>query len=191
MDQGSPGWRVPCWRHQGKGRRGAGCAAGHPGLLRCRVTSIFRATMSARLIASAFSTLRVRSSIRQRWCLHGAPATSTSSLSDTGIVPGYLRTHPVTVERIADARLRLPAANSAGPRKPAISTTLRALLRSYAGEPKTGGVPFESALEDPGKFASEAATRSWRRRRCCGPADFERASARSPHHWRRHACITR
>ena len=38
---GIAGLVVPCWRHQGKGRRGAGCAAGHPGTLRCRVTSIF------------------------------------------------------------------------------------------------------------------------------------------------------
>ncbi len=81
-----------------------------------------------------------------------------SSISDTGAVPGYMRTHPVTVERIGDARAR--AAN--GEFKLARESTdfhyVRALLRSYVGEPKAAVIFFESALEER-KYSSEAATR--------------------------------
>ena len=81
-----------------------------------------------------------------------------SSISDTGAVPGYMRTHPITVERIGDARAR--AAN--GDFKLARESTdfhyVRALLRSYVGEPKAAVTFFESALEEK-KYASEAATR--------------------------------
>ena len=63
----------------------------------------------------------------------------STSLSDTGIVPGYLRTHPVTVERIADAVRALPAANSSWPAKASISITC-ALLRSYGRAEDRGGV---------------------------------------------------
>ena len=98
----------------------------------------------------------------------------STSLSDTGIVPGYLRTHPVTVERIADARSRSASSEFKLARESLDFHYVRALLRSYVGEPKTAVAFFESALEDR-KFASEAATRYGLAAALLRARDFERA----------------
>jgi len=75
-----------------------------------------------------------------------------------GSVPTYLRTHPVTYERIAEAQSR--AQN-----KPYRQVTdsfdfqmVRALLRSYTGRPDEAVAWFETALAE-GKYNSEVATR--------------------------------
>lgn len=82
-----------------------------------------------------------------------------STLNDTGVVPGYLRTHPVTVERIADARARVSTGTDFKLARESVDFHyVRALLRSYVGEPKVAVKFFESALEER-KFSSEAATR--------------------------------
>lgn len=98
----------------------------------------------------------------------------STSLTDTGVVPGYMRTHPVTVERIADARSRL---TGVGEFKLARESEdfhyVRALLRSYVGEPKTAVAFFEAALADR-KFASEAATRYGLAAALLRTRDFER-----------------
>jgi beta-barrel assembly-enhancing protease len=77
---------------------------------------------------------------------------------DDGSVPGYLRTHPVTTERIADVQAR---AESQPYRQHLDSPEyhlVRAKLRAEAGEPRDAVTHFRSALRDR-RFASEEATR--------------------------------
>jgi len=83
----------------------------------------------------------------------------STTLNDTGVVPGYLRTHPVTLERIADAKARVStSAEFKLARENVDFHFVRALLRSYVGDAKAAVKFFESALEER-KFSSEAATR--------------------------------
>jgi predicted Zn-dependent protease len=75
-----------------------------------------------------------------------------------GSVPTYLRTHPVTYERIAEAQA---LAYNRPYRQVADSLDfhmVRALLRSYAGASDEAVRWFETALAD-GKYNSEVATR--------------------------------
>jgi beta-barrel assembly-enhancing protease len=75
-----------------------------------------------------------------------------------GTTPSYLRTHPVTFERIAEAQSR---AESAPYRQVTDSLDfhlVRALLRSYQGEPGDAVRFFEIALAER-KFNSEIAMR--------------------------------
>ncbi len=99
----------------------------------------------------------------------------SSSLNDTGVVPGYLRTHPVTVERIADAHARV---SSSGDFKLARESVdfhyVRALLRSYVGDPQAAVAYFESAIAER-KFSSEAATHYGLAAALLRTRDFERA----------------
>ncbi|HPV24348.1 MAG TPA: tetratricopeptide repeat protein, partial [Casimicrobium sp.] len=81
-----------------------------------------------------------------------------TTISDTGVVPGYLRTHPITLERIADANTRAASVEFKLAKESVDFHYVRALLRSYVGEPKTAVAFFESALEER-KYASEPATR--------------------------------
>ncbi len=97
-----------------------------------------------------------------------------SSISDTGAVPGYMRTHPVTVERIGDARARAGSGEFKLARESADFHYVRALLRSYVGEPKAAVTFFESALEER-KYSSEAATRYGLVASLMRQRDFDRA----------------
>lgn len=54
-------------------------------------------------------------------------------LNDDGSFP-YLRSHPLTSERMADMRTRLPMAGSAAPRMPPVSPVLSAAGTALAGE---------------------------------------------------------
>ncbi|MEO8485088.1 MAG: M48 family metalloprotease [Betaproteobacteria bacterium] len=75
-----------------------------------------------------------------------------------GSVPTYLRTHPVTYERIAEAQAR---AQSRPYRQVADSPDfqmVRALLRSYVGASHEAVAWFDLALAE-GKYNSEVATR--------------------------------
>ena len=75
-----------------------------------------------------------------------------------GSVPTYLRTHPVTYERIADAQTR---AQNRPYRQVADSPDfqmVRALLRSYVGRGDEAVAWFDVALAE-GKYNSEVATR--------------------------------
>ena len=79
-------------------------------------------------------------------------------IGDDGSVPGYLRTHPMNAERIADAQAR--AQNQ--PYKqhldnPEFQLT-RAKLRAGTGDARDAVTFFESALRD-GRYASESAVR--------------------------------
>src|SRR5258708_4613099 len=77
---------------------------------------------------------------------------------DDGSVPGYLRSHPVTTERIADAQNR-----SAGmPYRQHLDSPefqlIRAKLRSENGEARDAVAGFEAPVRDK-RYASEAAAR--------------------------------
>jgi predicted Zn-dependent protease len=74
-----------------------------------------------------------------------------------GTAPSYLRTHPITYERIAEAQAR---AQGHAYRQVASSLDfhlVRALLRSYQGEPKEAVAFFDEALAEH-KYNSEIAT---------------------------------
>ncbi len=75
---------------------------------------------------------------------------------DDGTLPGYLRTHPVTTERIADAQSR--AANR--PYRQHLDASdyhlVRAKLRAEAGEPRDAVAHFGAAVRDR-RFANEPA----------------------------------
>jgi len=79
-------------------------------------------------------------------------------IGDDGSVPGYLRTHPMSPERIADAQAR--AHNQ--PYKQHLDTPefqlVRAKLRSGSGDARDAVTFFESALRD-GRYANESAVR--------------------------------
>lgn len=79
-------------------------------------------------------------------------------LADDGSVPGWLRTHPITVERIADAQNR--AANM--PYRQHVDTLefqlVRAKLRAEAGEPASAVAHFQASVREQ-RYDSEAAAR--------------------------------
>src|SRR5258708_4075077 len=77
---------------------------------------------------------------------------------DDGSVPSYLRSHPVTTERIADAQNK--SANM--PYRQHLDSPefymVRAKLSAETGEPREAVARFESAVRDK-RYASEAAAR--------------------------------
>lgn len=79
-------------------------------------------------------------------------------IMDDGRVPGYLRSHPVTTERIADSQGRAAGEPYRQHRDSLEYHLVRAKLRAEAGDAKEGAVHFETLLRD-GRFASEAAAR--------------------------------
>jgi beta-barrel assembly-enhancing protease len=82
----------------------------------------------------------------------------SSSVSDDGSIPGYLRSHPVTTERISDAQNR--AANL--PYRQYVDTMefhlVRAKLRAEAGDPRDAVAHFESSVREQ-RYARQAAAR--------------------------------
>ena len=93
-----------------------------------------------------------------------------------GITPSYLRTHPVTYERIAEAQSR-----AQGKPYRQIGDSLefhmvRALLRSYSGTPKEAVDFFRDALRER-KFNNEMATRYGLVASLLRAADYPRAKA--------------
>lgn len=79
-------------------------------------------------------------------------------VSDDGRAPGYLRSHPLTVDRIADAQNR---AQNAPYRQHADSIEfhlVRAKLRAEAGEARDAITYFRSVLQER-RFANETAAR--------------------------------
>ena len=98
----------------------------------------------------------------------------SSSLNDTGIVPGYLRTHPITGERIADAQDRVGKNEFKLAKESVDFHYVRALIRSYIGDAPAAVKHFEAALADR-KYSSEAATRYGLAAAVLRERDFARA----------------
>ena len=79
-------------------------------------------------------------------------------ISDDGKAPGYLRSHPLTADRIADAQNR---AQNAPYRQHADSIEfhlVRAKLRAETGDPREAVTYFRSVLQER-RFANETAAR--------------------------------
>lgn len=82
----------------------------------------------------------------------------TTRVMDDGSVPGYLRSHPVTTERIADAQVR--AANLPYRQHPDSLDfhLVRAKLRAEFGDPRDAVTEFKAAVGDL-RYANEIAAR--------------------------------
>ncbi|HEV8096543.1 MAG TPA: M48 family metalloprotease [Burkholderiales bacterium] len=82
----------------------------------------------------------------------------TTRVMDDGSVPGYLRSHPVTTERIADAQAR--AANLPYRQHPDSLDfhLVRAKLRAEFGDPRDAVTEFKAAVGDL-RYANEIAAR--------------------------------
>jgi predicted Zn-dependent protease len=82
----------------------------------------------------------------------------SARVSDDGTMPGYLRTHPVTSERIADAQNKAAAL----PYRQHLDSTefhlVRAKLRADAGEPRDAAAHFQASVREQ-RYVSEAAAR--------------------------------
>jgi predicted Zn-dependent protease len=79
-------------------------------------------------------------------------------LGDDGTVPSYLRTHPMTTERIADAQGRAADAPYRQHLDSLDFHLVRAKLRADRGEPQEAAAAFAAAVRER-RFASEAAAR--------------------------------
>jgi predicted Zn-dependent protease len=79
-------------------------------------------------------------------------------IMDDGRVPGYLRSHPVTTERIADSQGRAAGEPYRQHRDSLEYHLVRAKLRADGGDAKDGAAHFEAQLRD-GRYASEPAVR--------------------------------
>ena len=79
-------------------------------------------------------------------------------VADDGTLPGYLRTHPVSTERIADAQNRVAALPYRQHLDSAEFHLVRAKLRAEAGDPLEAVSHFKHAVRD-GRYANEAAGR--------------------------------
>ena len=79
-------------------------------------------------------------------------------VADDGTVPGYLRTHPITIERIADAQNRAASVPYRQHPDSVEFQLVRAKLRAEAGDPRETVQYFQSAVRER-RYASEAAAR--------------------------------
>ncbi|HEX6267709.1 MAG TPA: M48 family metalloprotease, partial [Burkholderiales bacterium] len=79
-------------------------------------------------------------------------------VADDGTLPGYLRTHPVSTERIADAQNKVAALPYRQHLDSAEFHLVRAKLRAEAGDARDAVSHFERAVRD-GRYANEAAGR--------------------------------
>jgi beta-barrel assembly-enhancing protease len=97
-----------------------------------------------------------------------------TSLNDSGLVPGYLRTHPITIERVGETRA---LASSVPPRLAKESGDyfyVRSLLRSYVGEGADAVKHFDSVIAER-KYSSEAVARYGLAAALLRTRDFTRA----------------
>ncbi len=79
-------------------------------------------------------------------------------VSDDGTLPGYLRTHPVTIERIADAQNKAAAMPYRQHLDSPEFQFVRAKLRAESGDARDAVVSFEAAVRER-RYVSEAAAR--------------------------------
>jgi beta-barrel assembly-enhancing protease len=100
--------------------------------------------------------------------------SKATTLNDTSGVPGYLRTHPMTIDRVGEARA---LAGNVPPRLARENSDyhyVRALLRSYVGEGADAVKHFESVIAER-KFSSEAVARYGLAASLLRTRDFNRA----------------
>ncbi len=81
-----------------------------------------------------------------------------TTINDNGSVPGYLRTHPLTIERVGEGRALAASAPARLAKENPDYHYIRALLRSYVGEGADAVKHFESVITER-KFASETVAR--------------------------------
>ena len=79
-------------------------------------------------------------------------------VNDDGSVPGYLRTHPITTERIADVQGRAAATPYRQVPDSLEFHLLRAKLRAEQGDARDAVTHFSTSVRD-GRYANEAAAR--------------------------------
>jgi predicted Zn-dependent protease len=79
-------------------------------------------------------------------------------VADDGTVPGYLRTHPITTERIADAQNRAASLPYKQHLDSAEFQLVRAKLRAEMGDARDAVAHFNALVRDR-RYASEAAAR--------------------------------
>jgi predicted Zn-dependent protease len=79
-------------------------------------------------------------------------------VSDDGTLPGYLRTHPISIERIADAQNKVAALPYRQHLDSAEFHLVRAKLRAEMGDARDAVDHFQGAVRD-GRYANEAAGR--------------------------------
>ena len=79
-------------------------------------------------------------------------------IGDDGTMPGYLRTHPLNPERIADAQNRAANLHDKQRLDNPDFQLVRAKLRADGGDPRDAVEHFENALRD-GRYASQSAAR--------------------------------
>jgi predicted Zn-dependent protease len=79
-------------------------------------------------------------------------------IADDGTVPGYMRTHPITTERIADAQNRAASLPYKQHLDSAEFQLVRAKLRAESGDARNAAEYFRSSVLDK-RYASESAAR--------------------------------
>ena len=81
-----------------------------------------------------------------------------SRVADDGTMPGYLRTHPITLERIADAQNRAAGLAYRQHLDSPEFQLIRAKLRAESGDAREAARHFDAAVRE-GRYASEGAAR--------------------------------
>ena len=160
-------------------RSGAAAAAAAGAAI--RRSSATRATSSARPTASASRRSTPRASMCAPWRTFFEKMQRGSRLADDGSVPGYLRTHPVTTERIADAQNRAASL----PYKQHLDSPefqlVRAKLRAEQGDARDDASSYFQT-----RGARQALRQRGRRRatgwppRCCARSAPRRPTPRWP-----------
>jgi predicted Zn-dependent protease len=79
-------------------------------------------------------------------------------VADDGTIPGYLRTHPISTERIADAQNKVAQLPYRQHPDSTEFHLVRAKLRAESGDAREAVSHFERSVRD-GRFANEAAAR--------------------------------
>jgi beta-barrel assembly-enhancing protease len=97
-----------------------------------------------------------------------------TSLNDSGIVPGYLRTHPITVERVGETRALISSAPARLAKESGDYFYVRSLLRSYVGDGADAVKHFDSVIAER-KYSSEAVARYGLAAALLRTRDFARA----------------
>jgi beta-barrel assembly-enhancing protease len=102
--------------------------------------------------------------------------SKSSTLNDTSGVPGYLRTHPMTIDRVGEARALSANTPPRLARENPDYQYVRSLLRSYVGDGADAVKHFESIIAER-KFSSEVVARYGLAAALLRTRDFNRAKA--------------